>query len=126
MVDPLMELWRRLVRLRFRDRCAVCRRAGQDCHHIFERNTRGGKWKYHPMNGVLLCRYDHDLYGDDREGLIPFLPAEQQQWYADNKDDKRFEYVDAEQIELELKTEIEKLVSPLLRSRPYPHGRGGF
>jgi len=52
-------LWSKLICNEFKGRCMICGRIGSDAHHwAFGRSIR--KYRWHLMNGVWLCRQDHE------------------------------------------------------------------
>ena len=62
--------WQETIRLLFGHKCAVCGRQGTEAHHIVYRRNRAFRW--HPLNGVLLCKEHH----------IPFA-HEQRKWFTE-------------------------------------------
>jgi hypothetical protein len=63
-VDYLDGLWVEVIRLMYCHACARCSHLshkvtkGHDAHHVIQRADKRHRW--HPLNGVFLCRDCHD------------------------------------------------------------------
>jgi hypothetical protein len=51
------DLWRRIIKLKYKGRCGICGGVGKDPHHIARKN---GQMRWLILNGIWLCRKCHD------------------------------------------------------------------
>lgn len=63
--------WSEVIRLLFSGKCAKCRRQGTAAHHIVYRRNRAFRW--HPLNGVLLCLECHQWAHSEKEEFEAWL-----------------------------------------------------
>jgi len=114
--EKLSRLWSKVVKKRAGGRCEVCYQPGIHAHHPIKRNTNGLKFKYDPNNGVYLCASDHEFFEDNFMLLIECLPPLRRDWFLANYDNKKYEDLDFEKIERELKQELKEM-QPIKRKR---------
>ena len=77
--------WSEVIRLLFSGKCAKCHKCGLQAHHIVGRRNRAFRW--HPLNGVLLClvchRWAHDKPKEFAEWLRTSLKHQHQHCVED-------------------------------------------
>lgn len=65
------KLWSRLIAVKFRFKCAICKGAGSDAHHLIGRSSLA--FRHSPSNGVLLCRKHHNSAHDGSSAEVTAL-----------------------------------------------------
>jgi hypothetical protein len=80
-------IWSRLICHKFKGRCMVCGRPGDDSHHwAFSRSIRGYRWVI--LNGIYLCRQDHQWAEENKaefRRIVGMNCPERWAWYLEQE-----------------------------------------
>lgn len=100
----LNKLWSKAVKTLFAGQCFRCRQAGTDAHHLIKRNTYGLKYKWHPLNGVWVCRSCHQEIENKRPAVYLWQATMfHRNWYCEAIQDKSYRDINEDDIVAELK-----------------------
>jgi len=73
--DPQYKLWRQNIKKRDKSTCqwpGCSSKKKIHAHHIMKWSDYPGL-RYHPSNGICLCKIHHDLIKNNEESYAPFF-----------------------------------------------------